>query len=754
MFVCSECGLTQPAPGPCPADRTPLSPIGEDVLLGTTIGAYRVARLLGIGGMGRVYKGAHPAIGSRVAIKVLSRECSDRRDLVDRFFAEAKAVNLIRHESIVNVLDLATLPDGRPYIIMEYLDGAPLAALIEHAVQQGTPLPLGGIARLTAEVLDALGTAHAKGIVHRDLKPDNVFVAPSGRPKILDFGIAKLSDVSNTSTRTGSLLGTPHYMSAEQAAGRPVDHRADLYAIGVILFECATGRKPFQAEALFDLLRMHVEAPPPSPRALRPDMPPELEHVILTALAKAPDQRFASAMAMSAALQHATAQLPPEQWRPMTPPAARPSAGGWAPTPPSSWSGPGSRPPTPQPPMPPHQPTPQPPSLGNASTLSAGQVSRGGRPSSRRPLWIALAAVVMIGGGITVGALLASRSGGTTDPSAGNAGNGSPSGGSAVATTTGAPGKTQSDPWVTPGQPPPKAPPPAQADDRKDDAKDDDDAPGPGAAPGARPADDAIASAFKQLDATIKSLPPDQQKRLAAYKGLSKLPPAERLKRLRQLTQQAMAGAEAPDAAAIARAAGAATDDDTPTGAPSAPAKWITNQSIDSPAGYDPEHLDVTAFVPWAIAQARKAIPDAQLFRIDADGVGPDGRANLKLPTLASAHGSIDVRFVSPSRGKRDPKQPLGVARHDFKCEFRVMATPDGVELMPIDFFDCAKEHVVPVPRCSLSAVWKKAIARKAPAHNAVGNVGYRSSGSRPVWYFDIGFGTDVSFSEMFGDDC
>src|SRR5512134_2201553 len=147
MFVCAECGASQAEPGQCAADGKPLAPIGEDLLLGTTIGAYRVARLLGIGGMGRVYKGVHPTIGSRVAIKVLSRECSDRRDLVERFFSEAKAVNLIRHESIVNVLDLSVLPDGRPYIIMEYLDGAPLAALVESIPTRG-PLPLGGLARL------------------------------------------------------------------------------------------------------------------------------------------------------------------------------------------------------------------------------------------------------------------------------------------------------------------------------------------------------------------------------------------------------------------------------------------------------------------------------------------------------------------------------------------------------------------------------------------------------------------------------
>src|SRR3954465_1540190 len=159
MFVCTECGSSQPVAGHCANDGTPLQPIGEDILLGTTIGVYRVARLLGIGGMGRVYKGSHPTIGSRVAIKVLSRECTDRRDLVDRFFAEAKGVNLIRHESIVNVLDLAMLPDGRPYIIMEYLDGAPLAAIVDHAVANQQPLPLGGLAPLTVAVVQPRSAA-------------------------------------------------------------------------------------------------------------------------------------------------------------------------------------------------------------------------------------------------------------------------------------------------------------------------------------------------------------------------------------------------------------------------------------------------------------------------------------------------------------------------------------------------------------------------------------------------------------------
>jgi serine/threonine protein kinase len=390
------------------SDGWALVAVGEDVLIGTTIGAYRVARLLGVGGMGRVYKGVHPQIGSRVAIKVLSRECSDRKDLVERFFAEARAVNLIRHESIVNVLDLASLPDGRPYIIMEYLDGAPLAAAIEHALQTG-PLPLGSVVRLAVEALDALGAAHGKGIVHRDLKPDNLFVTPSGRPKILDFGIAKLlPELGGSYTQTGSLLGTPHYMAPEQAAGRPVDYRADLYAMGVILFECVTGQKPFHGDSLFDLLRKHVDAPPPPPAMLRPDLPPALEHVILVALAKAPEQRWQSAQAMSAALQQAAALLPPEQWAPLPGGSASgsmrvPSGAGYG-SQPGRWSSPHTE-----------------PNPGHPTTVS-GQASAPGPRRGRGGLWIALA-ILVAGGGIAT-AVIASKP--------------TPTAGSGVATGSGA----------------------------------------------------------------------------------------------------------------------------------------------------------------------------------------------------------------------------------------------------------------------------------------------------------------------------
>ncbi|MFT3691952.1 MAG: serine/threonine-protein kinase [Kofleriaceae bacterium] len=287
----------------------------SDPLLGTDIGRYRLTSLLGEGGMGRVYLAIHPMIGSRVAIKVLSDQCARDPGLLDRFFAEARAVNLIHHEGIVNVLDMAMLPDGRPYIVMEFVEGVTLAS----AMAQG-PVPLGGLVQIATEVFSALAAAHAIGIVHRDLKPDNVLVTNEGHAKVLDFGIAKLApdlqSAQSPRTATGALLGTPHYMAPEQITGKGmIDARTDVYAAGVMLYEAITGRRPFDGETLFDLMRAHLETPPPSPKYLRPELPVAFEEVVLAAMAKRPEDRFQSIAAMSQALQHASTDLTPDQWR-------------------------------------------------------------------------------------------------------------------------------------------------------------------------------------------------------------------------------------------------------------------------------------------------------------------------------------------------------------------------------------------------------------------------------------------------------
>lgn len=315
MFVCPECGQIQAEPGFCRGDGTPVLDTATDPLLGQMVGSYRLTRQIGAGGMGTVYKGVHPSIGSRVAVKVLSGDGLSDTSNVERFFAEARAVNVIRHENIVNVLDLAWLPGGRPYIVMEFLDGAPLSALI----RQRQRLPLGALVRLIGEVLDALGAAHSKGIVHRDLKPDNVFVTPGGHAKVLDFGIAKLRPDLNvgqgaTPTRTGSILGTPYYMSPEQALGRSVDARSDIYSTGVMLFEGATGRLPFQGEALFDILKQHIQDRPPSARTLRPDIPPAMEAALFKALEKDPALRFQSAAEFGSMLAQILPFLPSESF--------------------------------------------------------------------------------------------------------------------------------------------------------------------------------------------------------------------------------------------------------------------------------------------------------------------------------------------------------------------------------------------------------------------------------------------------------
>lgn len=310
MRICQECGLRYTlADSNCSVDGSLLNDT-EDTFLGEVIGSYRITRLLGQGGMGRVYLGVHPSIQSRVAIKVLTLQAACDPRTVERFFAEAHSVNRIRHDGIVKILDLCHMPDGRPYIIMEYLDGAPLSQWMS-----GQMLPLPQLRDFAQQILAALDAVHRAGIVHRDLKPDNIFISPQGRVKILDFGIAKLlpsyTDKPITSeTGTGALLGTPHYMAPEQIEGSVIEPAADLYSVGAILYEAVTGRRVFQGDSLFSLFACVISDPPVPPQTFRPGLSASWQDVILRALEKSPSHRFASAWDMSEALM--AAEMPQE----------------------------------------------------------------------------------------------------------------------------------------------------------------------------------------------------------------------------------------------------------------------------------------------------------------------------------------------------------------------------------------------------------------------------------------------------------
>lgn len=272
-----------------------------DELIGRTIGAYTIKKLVGAGGMGRVYLALHPEIGSRVAIKVFSKDWNARPELVARFFAEARATNVIAHENIVNVLDVGRLEEERPYMVMEFLAGSPLSRLVS-----ANSIDDFQIRTIMLDVLSALDAAHESKIIHRDLKPDNIFVSPEGRATLLDFGIAKLVPEivgDSAPTATGTILGTPHYMSPEQAIGNPVDTRTDIYAMGIILYECFTGQRPFQGNSLYRLLDQHINQTPASPRSIRPDLDQDIEVVILKAMSKKSDDRYASIAKMRTALE-------------------------------------------------------------------------------------------------------------------------------------------------------------------------------------------------------------------------------------------------------------------------------------------------------------------------------------------------------------------------------------------------------------------------------------------------------------------
>jgi serine/threonine-protein kinase len=270
-----------------------------DPLLEMQVSEYVIKERIGAGGMGIVYRAVQPMIGKQVAIKVLKAELAEAGELVKRLLVEARVVNSIEHRGVIDIFGFGQLPDGRPYVVMELLQGVPLDAFIRKRGRVG--------ADETAEILDemlaALGAAHREGVIHRDLKPGNVFLEEESdgarSVKLLDFGIAKVaqSQTIGALTMSGHILGTPEYMAPEQIRGEQVEPTADLYAVGVIAFQMLTGRRPFIGEQM-QVLFAQVEEEPPRPSSLVPELPVELERIVLRLLAKRPAQRFQSAEAV------------------------------------------------------------------------------------------------------------------------------------------------------------------------------------------------------------------------------------------------------------------------------------------------------------------------------------------------------------------------------------------------------------------------------------------------------------------------
>jgi len=264
---------------------------------GTELGSYRIVKLLGEGGMGRVYVAEHMRLGRRVALKMLRQEFAVNPVAVSRFFAEARAVNRISHEHLVEITDFFEKPGGENFFIMELLKGEDLG---KHLMRYGA-LPVARAVDIAHQTASVLAAVHAAHIVHRDLKPDNIFlVERASRPdfvKLLDFGVAKLGDLHEgiklRTTHAGAVIGTPEYMSPEQAGGLPVDHRTDIYALGVIMYEILTGRLPFEAKSFGEMVIKHMTvAPKPlGEHELKEELPAALETLVMALLEKDPDQR-------------------------------------------------------------------------------------------------------------------------------------------------------------------------------------------------------------------------------------------------------------------------------------------------------------------------------------------------------------------------------------------------------------------------------------------------------------------------------
>jgi serine/threonine-protein kinase len=283
-----------------------------DLRVGAEVGAYSIVRLVGRGGMGAVYEARHTRLGRRFAVKFLLPELAARPEIIRRFENEAVAAGALEHPNLVVVTDLGRAADGAPFIVMEYLDGEDCA----HLLHRVGPLPAPRAAELVLQACRGVAVAHAGGTIHRDLKPENLFLTKAGDGgdliKVLDFGVAKLRPAPDklgegkvgVGTRTGATLGTAHYMSPEQARGAgEVDVRADVWALGVVLYELLGGRRPFEGDDFLNVVHQILSVDPPALGTLRPGLPAGLEAVVGRAMSKDPTERYPSVTALAEALQ-------------------------------------------------------------------------------------------------------------------------------------------------------------------------------------------------------------------------------------------------------------------------------------------------------------------------------------------------------------------------------------------------------------------------------------------------------------------
>ncbi len=302
----------------CPRDGSSMVTVGDDPLLGVVVeGRYKIESVIGQGSAGTVYKAVQELIGREVAIKVLHDYLVSDQEFIKRFTQEAKASSRLSHPNIITIYDFGVIPKGgRPYIAMDLLKGTPLSDMIADVnhldVEDAVPI--------FKQVCSALGEAHRQGVVHRDIKPENiVLVERSGQrlfPIVVDFGIARLvqeeSDVARI-TRTGTVCGSPTYMSPEQCTSSKVDHRSDIYSLGVVIYETLTGEVPFLSDELVKVMAMHLSDPPKPLNQVREDLhfPQALEEVVYKSLAKNPDHRYQTMDEFADALEEAISQ--PEQ---------------------------------------------------------------------------------------------------------------------------------------------------------------------------------------------------------------------------------------------------------------------------------------------------------------------------------------------------------------------------------------------------------------------------------------------------------